>query len=121
MVVAGVHGKEKVRPVAVRSYPGAIDSESRRWRSNVDINIVGQGTADYVYQCLASVRLCRCVLLLVRFHLEVDFLRPATGSCERIRRRILSKNRRSKKQHNQCGPEHSGTSFYLVALHMRRS
>jgi hypothetical protein len=93
-VIAGFHRKEKVRPVAVRSYPGAIDSESCRRRSNVDLSIVGPGSPNYVYHSLASVWLCGWVLLLVRFDIEMNFIRPATGSCQSVYRGILSKGRR---------------------------
>ena len=83
-MIAGFHRKEKVRPVAVRSYPGAIDSKPRRRRSNVDVNIVGPGSANYLYQSLASVWLCGWVLLLVRFDIEMNFIRTATGSFQKV-------------------------------------
>jgi hypothetical protein len=116
VVIAGFHGKEKVRPVAVSAYPCAINAESRWRRSNVEGNLVGPGCANHVYQPLASVGLCRWVLLLVRFHIKVNFIRAATGSRESVRRGILSKSWRSKKQHNQGSPEHAGASLQWLVL-----
>src|SRR5580704_6775659 len=110
-VITRFHRKEKVRPVAVRTYPGAIDSESCRRRSNVDGNIVGPGSANYVHQCLASVWLCGWMLPFVCFDIEMNFIRPATRSCQRVYRGILSKGRRSKKQCNQSCSEHARTSL----------
>src|SRR6267143_2084728 len=82
-VTAGFHRKEKVGLVAIRAYPCAIDTESGRWRPNVD-RVVIPGIANYVYQCLASVGLRRWMLLLVRFHIEVNFIRPTAGRYQSV-------------------------------------
>jgi hypothetical protein len=67
----------------------------------VDGSIVGPGSANYVHQSLASFWLCGWVLVLVRFDIEMNFIRPATGSGQKVYRGILSKGRRSKKQREQ--------------------
>jgi hypothetical protein len=83
-MIAGLYRKEKVGPVAIRAYPCAINSESGRWRTNVDGNMVVAGIANYVYECLAGVRLRGWVLVLVRFHIEANFIRPAAGRCQSV-------------------------------------
>ena len=50
----------------------------------MDVNIVGPGSANYLYQSLASVWLCGWVLLLVRFDIEMNFIRTATGSFQKV-------------------------------------
>ena len=119
--VAIAHGKEKVRPVAVSAYSCAINAESRWRRCNVEGNIVGPGCANHVYQRLASVGLCRWVLLPVRLHIKVNFIRAAAGGRESVRRGILSNSGRSKQQRNQGSPEHAGASFKWLVLCIGRA
>ena len=71
-------------------------------------NIVGPGYANHVNQRLAGVGLCRWVLLLVRFHIKMNFIRAATGSLASVGRPILNKSCLNKKQHSQGSPEHAG-------------
>lgn len=120
-VIAGFYGREKVRPVAISACPTAINAESRRRCSHVNGNIVGRGCANRLYQCLASDGLRGWVPPLVRFHIKANFIRAATGSGDSVRRGVLSKSGRSKKQYNQGSPEHPGASLQWPVLCMRRA
>jgi hypothetical protein len=92
-MVTGFHRKEKVGPVSIRAYPNSINSESD-WLDScyADVNMVCRGIADYVYQRLPDCRFGRWVLFLVRFYVEANFIRSATGGTECSCRRSLSKS-----------------------------
>lgn len=111
-MIAGNHRKEKIgaepfAPTHVPSTPNGVGGVPMYG------HMVIPRVTDHVNHHLAGFRLRRGMLLLIRLHAEMNFVRPAARGLQRPLRSILGKNWRSKKQRQRYDPAHGNLSRVL--------
>src|SRR6266446_2578726 len=90
LMIAGIHGKEKIRFTLVGSDPRAIEPNLHRGAA---FNVL-----EHIDECLASIRGCDWVLLAVCLYVEIRVAGAAATAGRSRRRRFLRKSGRSNNR-----------------------
>src|SRR5580700_4121368 len=105
-MIAGIHGKEKVRLKIICADPRSSEAYPSCQPSNVEATVVFVLVTEDIHECLALRCLPGRMPFLIRLHIELDFVRTAPRSHTSRRRRVLSKDRRCQKEDNEHHFEH---------------
>src|SRR5207249_12209348 len=99
LMIAGIHGKEKIRLAFVGSDPRAIEPHSH---CGTTLNIL-----EDVDEGLATIRGCHRMLLLVRLYVEIRLAGAAAATARRRWWRVLRQDRDGENRQQNGGESSS--------------
>src|SRR5437879_19315 len=106
LMIAGIHGKEKIRLAFVGSDPRAIEPHSH---CGTTLNIL-----EDVDEGLATIRGCHRMLLLVRLYVEIRLAGAAAATGRRRWWRVLRQDRNGENRQENGGENSSHHNFMTL-------